>query len=32
VSSFYGAGAVLVNRMAGRTVVPVGKALWRPAG
>ncbi len=31
-SSFYGAGAVLINRMAGKTVVPVGKALWKPAG
>ena len=31
-SSFYGAGAVLINRMAGKTVVPVGPALWKPAG
>ena len=31
-SSFYGAGAVLINRMAGRTVVPVGPAFWKPAG
>ncbi|MFH1331289.1 MAG: acetate uptake transporter [Actinomycetota bacterium] len=29
-ASFYGAGAVLINRMAARTVVPVGKALWVP--
>lgn len=32
VASFYGAGAVLINRMAGRPVVPVGQALWKPAG
>ncbi len=32
VSSFYGAGAVLINRMAGKTVVPVGPAFWKPAG
>ena len=32
VASFYGAGAVLINRMAGKTVVPVGPALWKPAG
>ena len=31
-ASFYGAGAVLINRMAGKTVVPVGPALWKPAG
>jgi len=31
-SSFYGAGAVLINRMAGKTVVPVGPAFWKPAG
>ncbi len=31
-SSFYGAGAVLINRMAGRTVVPVGKPFWKAAG
>jgi uncharacterized protein len=31
-SSFYGAGAVLINRMAGRTVVPVGKPFWKVAG
>ena len=31
-SSFYGAGAVLINRMAGRTVVPVGKPFWKTAG
>jgi uncharacterized protein len=30
-SSFYGAAAVLINRMAGKTIVPVGPALWRPA-
>ena len=32
VSSFYGAGAVLINRMAGKTVIPVGKAFWKVAG
>jgi len=31
-SSFYGAAAVLLNRMAGKTVLPVGPALWKPAG
>jgi succinate-acetate transporter protein len=31
-SSFYGAAAVLLNRMAGRTILPVGPALWKPAG
>ena len=30
-ASFYGAGAVLINRMAGKTVVPVGPALWKPS-
>ena len=29
-ASFYGVAAVLINRMAGRVVVPVGKALWVP--
>ena len=31
-SSFYGAGAVLINRMAGKTVVPVGKRLLEAGG
>ncbi|MBS1195651.1 MAG: hypothetical protein H6R33_371 [Actinobacteria bacterium] len=30
-ASFYGVAAILINRMAGRAVVPVGKALWTPA-
>ncbi|MFX0097459.1 MAG: hypothetical protein ACFE7E_06840 [Candidatus Hodarchaeota archaeon] len=29
-SSFYGAAAVLVNTMAGKTVLPLGKKLWNP--
>ena len=29
-ASFYGVAAILINRMAGRVVVPVGKALWTP--
>jgi len=31
-ASFYGAAAVLINRMAGKTVVPVGRAFWKPSG
>jgi succinate-acetate transporter protein len=31
-ASFYGAAAVLLNRMAGKVVIPVGKALWVPGG
>jgi succinate-acetate transporter protein len=31
-ASFYGAAAVLINTMAGRTLVPVGRALWKPGG
>jgi len=30
-SSFYGAGAVLLNTMAGRVVLPLGKPIWTPA-
>jgi len=30
ILSFYGAAAVLVNTMAGNTVLPMGKALWTP--
>jgi uncharacterized protein len=30
VLSFYGAGAILLNTMAGRTVLPLGKPLWTP--
>ncbi len=29
-SSFYGAGAVLLNTMAGRIVLPLGKPIWDP--
>lgn len=28
--SFYGALAILVNNMAGKTVFPVGEAMWKP--
>ncbi|MCK4718772.1 MAG: acetate uptake transporter [Thermoplasmata archaeon] len=28
--SFYAAGAVLINAMAGKTVMPLGKAIWKP--
>lgn len=30
-SSFYGAAAVLINTMAGRTVLPLGTPIWAPA-
>jgi len=30
VLSFYGAGAILINTMAGKTVLPLGKPLWIP--
>jgi succinate-acetate transporter protein len=28
--SFYGAGAVLINTIAGKTIIPLGKPLWKP--
>ena len=28
--SFYGAAAVLLNTMAGKTILPMGKAFWTP--
>jgi hypothetical protein len=28
--SFYAAGAVLINTMAGKTIIPLGKPLWKP--
>jgi succinate-acetate transporter protein len=27
--SFYGAGAVLINTIAGKTIIPLGKPLWK---
>ncbi len=30
ITSFYTAGAILINTMAGKTVLPLGKALWKP--
>lgn len=30
VSSFYGAAAILINTMAGRTILPLGRKLWKP--
>jgi succinate-acetate transporter protein len=30
VLSFYGAAAILLNTMAGKTILPLGKALWVP--
>jgi succinate-acetate transporter protein len=30
ILSFYGAAAILVNTMAGRTILPLGKPLWIP--
>jgi succinate-acetate transporter protein len=31
VLSFYGAGAILLNTMAKRTILPLGKPLWKPS-
>ncbi|MCJ7570666.1 MAG: GPR1/FUN34/YaaH family transporter [Candidatus Thermoplasmatota archaeon] len=28
--SFYGAGAVLINTIASKTIIPLGKPLWKP--
>jgi len=30
IFSFYGAAAILLNTMAGRTILPLGKPLWSP--
>lgn len=28
--SFYGAGAILINTMAGKTILPMGSPIWKP--
>jgi succinate-acetate transporter protein len=30
VLSFYGAAAILFNTLAGKNILPLGKALWTP--
>lgn len=31
ISSFYTAMAILLNNMAGKTILPLGKAIWSPS-